>query len=280
MVEKRSTTIRFLYPVFVYLTYLFLYLPVFVIAMFSFNNSRYSISWEGFSLRWYKALFQSPEILDALKVSLIVAVSSTVLSILIATCFVIAGRWWRAKTRGSATRGSATGGHSWLAYALFYPNVVLPDIALAIGILSMFAFLKVPLGYGSLIAGHTLIGLGFVVPIVRSRFVELDPLLTEASLDLGASKVQTFRRVLIPLLSPSLFASALIVFTLSLDDFLIAFFCSSPKIQTLSIYVYAQMRETVDPSINAISVLLLAFSSIVVLVLCSMRLVDRVIHNE
>jgi spermidine/putrescine transport system permease protein len=238
--------------------------------MFSFNNSRYSVAWEGFSLRWYARLFSSPEILDALKVSLIVAISSTILSVLIATCFVIAGRWWRAKV----------GGHSWLSYALFYPNVVLPDIALAIGILSIFAFLKVPLGYGSLIAGHTLIGLGFVVPIVKTRFVELDPLLTEASLDLGATRFQTFGRVLIPLLSPSLFASALIVFTLSLDDFLIAFFCSSPKVQTLSIYVYSQMRETVDPSINAISVILLAFSSVVVLVLCSMKLVDRVIHNE
>ena len=137
-----------------------------------------------------------------------------------------------------------------------------------------------PLGYGSLIAGHTLIGLGFVVPIVRSRFVELDPVLTEASLDLGATSWQTFRRVLIPLLAPSLLASALIVFTLSLDDFLIAFFCSSPKIQTLSMYVYSQMKEAVDPSINAISVLLLSFSSIVALVLSLMKVIDRVIRHD
>jgi spermidine/putrescine transport system permease protein len=212
-------------------------------------------------MRWYAKIFNTPEILDALYVSLIVAVISTILSLLIGTCFVVASRWWAMNF-------------------IFYPNVVLPDIALAIGILSLFAFFKVPLGYGSLIAGHTLIGLGFVVPIVRSRFVELDPLLTEASLDLGASSGQTFWRVLVPLLRPSLLASALIVFTLSLDDFLIAFFCSSPKIQTLSIYVYAQMKETVDPSINAISVLLLAFSSLVALVLCSMKVIDRVLRYE
>lgn len=264
MVERRSIIIRVLHPLFVYVSYLFLYIPVFVIAMFSFNNSRFSVDWTGFSLRWYAKLFHSTEILDALYVSMIVACVSTVLGVLIGTSLVIASRWWK----------------SWISYVLFYPNVILPDIALAIGVLSIFAFFKVPLGYGSLIAGHTLIGLGFVVPIVRARFVELDPVLTEASLDLGATQAQTFWRILVPLLRPSLFASALIVFTLSLDDFLIAFFCSSPRVQTLSIYVYSQMKETVDPSINAISVLLLAFSSIVALILCSMKLIDRVIHNE
>ena len=264
MVERRNPIIKVLFPIFFYASYLFLYLPIFVIAMFSVNSSRFSVSWEGFSLRWYAKIFSSPEILDAIWVSLVVAISSTLLSVFIGTSLVIAAKKWKP----------------WLSHILFYPNLVLPDIALAVGVLSIFAFLKIPLGYGSIIAGHTLIGLGFVVPIVRARFVELDPFLTEASLDLGASGFQTFYKVLIPLLRPSLFASALIVFTLSLDDFLIAFFCSSPKIQTLSIYVYSQMRETVDPSINAISVLLLACSSVVALVLCSMKVVDRVIHHE
>jgi spermidine/putrescine transport system permease protein len=264
MVEKKSIILRILHPLLVYALYLFLYVPVFIIAMFSFNKSQFSASWEGFSLRWYAKLFHSPEILNALYVSLVVALCSTVLSVLIGTSLIIAAKKWR----------------SWVTHIIFYPNLVIPDIALAIGILSIFAFFRIPLGYGSLIAGHTLIGLGFVVPIVRARFIELDPFLTEASLDLGASNFQTFRKILIPLLKPSLFASALIVFTLSLDDFLIAFFCSSPKIQTLSIYVYSQMKEGVDPSINALSVLLLAISSVVVLVLCSVRVVDQVLRYE
>lgn len=263
MVERRSVVIRVLHPILVYITYLFLYLPVFVIAMFSFNEAKVSVKWTGFSLRWYAKLLNSPEILDALSVSLIVAIFSTVFSVAIGTMFVIASRRWRAG----------------LSYLLFYPNIVLPDIALAIGVLSFFVFLRMPVGYGSLIAGHTLIGLGFVIPIVRSRFIELDPVLTEASLDLGATNMQTFRKVLIPLLRPSLIAASLIAFTLSLDDFLIAFFCSSPKVQTLSIYVYACMQETIDPSINAISVLLLFTSSIVALMLCFMKVIDRVIKN-
>lgn len=264
MVERRNPLVRALHPILVFLSYLFLYVPVVIIAMFSFNKSRYSVAWTGFSLKWYAKIFQSTEILDALYVSLVVAICATILSVLLGTFLVIASNRWR----------------EWVSQAIFYPNLVLPDIALAIGVLSIFAFFRMPLGYGSLIVGHTLIGLGFVVPIVRARFAELDPFLTEASLDLGATTGQTFRKILIPLLRPSLVASALIVFTLSLDDFLIAFFCSSAKVQTLSLYVYSQMKETVDPSINAISVLLLAMSSVVALVLCFMQLVERVIKHE
>jgi spermidine/putrescine transport system permease protein len=151
---------------------------------------------------------------------------------------------------------------------------------MAIGILSVFTFFQIPLGYLSLITGHTVIGLGFVIPIVRARFVELDPILTEASLDLGASYAQTFRKVLLPLLMPSLVSSALLVFTLSLDDFMIAFFCSGPKVQTLSVYVYSMIKGGVDPTINAISALFLLFSSLLVLILCSLRVIDQVMSHE
>lgn len=264
MVEQRNIIIRALHPLLVYAIYLFLYVPIVVIAMFSFNASRISTKWTGFSLQWYAKLFHSPEILSALYVTLVVAFCSMILSVAIGTALVFAGKWWK----------------SWISYFLFYPNIVLPDIALAIGVLSIFTLLQIPLGYGSLIAGHTLIGLGFVVPVIRARFVELDPFLTEASLDLGATNLQTFKKILIPLLRPALFASALIVFTLSLDDFLIAFFCSSSKVQTLSLYVYAQLKETVDPSINAISVLLLALSSVAALLLCALKIVDLVIHHD
>ncbi|MCK4517576.1 ABC transporter permease [Candidatus Babeliales bacterium] len=264
MVEQSRPITKFFQPVLIIATYLFLYLPILVIALFSFNESRVSAQWTGFSLRWYAKLFHSPEILDALFVSLVVALFSMILSLILGTGFVVASRVRK----------------SLLSYVLFYPNIVLPDIALAIGVLSMFAWMRIPLGYGSLIAGHTLIGLGFVIPIIRARFVELDPFLTEASADLGATTWQTFYKVLGPLLRPSLVACALIVFTLSLDDFLIAFFCASPKVQTLSIYIYSQLRETVDPSINAISVLLLALSSIAALILCGLKVVDQVIHHE
>jgi spermidine/putrescine transport system permease protein len=264
MVENRHFLMRIINPIIVCLAYLFLYLPILVLVVFSFNDASFSISWAGFSLRWYKKILYTPEVLDALETSLIVALVTTFLSVLIGTCFVVASKWLR----------------STIIPNLFYSNILLPEIVLAIGILSIFAFFHIPLGYGSLIAGHTLLGLGFVIPIVRARFTELDPVLTEASLDLGATYFQTFRKVIIPLLMPSLVASALLVFTLSMDDFLISLFCSGPTVQTLSVYVYSMIRTGVDPMINAISTCFLVISSLLVLLLCSLKVIDQVISYE
>jgi spermidine/putrescine transport system permease protein len=264
MVLGKQNFTKYLHPLSVGFAYLFLYLPAVVLVIFSFNDSPVSIEWTGFTLKWYSNILTSPELLDSLRVSLIVAFSSTVLSVLIGTCLVMSGSWWKAKFLDK----------------IFLANIILPDIILAVGVLSMFAFFKIPLGYGSLIAGHTIIGLGFVVPIVRARFKELDPVLTEASLDLGASYVQTFVKVILPLLIPSLIASALLVFTLSLDDFLIAFFCSSSEVQTLSVYVYSMIKTWVDPTINAVSACLLLFSSIFVLLLSFFKVMERVISND
>jgi len=263
VIERRILP-KILHFMFVYLVYLFLYLPIFVLVIFSFNDSTVPFVWSGFSLRWFRALAHSPDLLIALKTSLIVASVSTFLSVTIGTCLVVASRWWRP----------------FFLFNIFHANIILPEIIMALGLLSMFTFLKIPLGYASLISGHTLIGLGFVVPIVRSRFSELDPSLTEASADLGALPVQTFRRIVLPLLSPSFIASGFLVFTLSLDDFFIAFFCSGEKIQTLSVYVYSMVRRGVDPRINAISTILLAVSSLFVLALCFTKVLDQVFGQE
>ncbi len=233
-------------------------------VLFSFNKSAMPMKWGGFSLQWYSKMWDIPEMVSALQTSLIVAFCTTVLSLIVGVCFVIAHKWWK----------------SLMLFSLFYINILLPDIVLAIGVLSIFTFAHIPLGYGSLIVGHTLIGLGFVIPIIRARFIELDPFLTEASLDLGASYFQTFRRIIIPLLMPSIVAGGLLVFTLSLDDFLIAFFCSGPKVQTLSVYVYSMVKAGVDPTINAISAVLLGISGVLVLVLLSLNIIDQVLSQD
>ncbi len=264
MIEKKKYFFKLMQPVFVTMVYFFLYLPIIIMVLFSFNESETPMRWGGFSLQWYREMWHVPEMVDALKTSLIVACSATLLSLVIGTCFVVAHKWWKTQ----------------VLFNLFYTNILLPDIILAIGVLSIFTFAQIPLGYGSLIIGHTLIGLGFVIPIIRARFIELDPFLTEASLDLGASYMQTFKRILIPLLMPSIVASGLLVFTLSLDDFLIAFFCSGPKVQTLSVYVYSMVKAGVDPTINAISAVLLGLSSVLVLTLLSLNVVDQVISGD
>jgi spermidine/putrescine transport system permease protein len=264
MVLGKRIFARYINPLFVILAYLFLYLPIFILILFSFNDSSVSIEWTGFSIKWYQKLFSSPEIWQALGVSLIVAISATLLSLILGTLFVISGRWLNIDILSN----------------LFNSGIILPEIILAISVLSIFSYLKIPLGFSSLIVGHTIIGLGFVVPIVRSRFKELDPELTEASLDLGAGYIQTFLRVIFPLLTPAFVASGLLVFTLSLDDFLISFFCSSPTVQTLSVYVYSMIKTWVDPTINALSTLLLFVSSILVLLLSYFKVADKVVSNE
>ena len=244
--------------------YTFMYLPILVLVLFSFNRSHASITWDSFSLRWYHALWESPELLDAFKVSLIVACSATVIALLLAVCFVIGSSWWKTD----------------YVYSIFHVNIILPDIVLGIGLLTIFNFLQLPLGYGSLIVGHTLIGLGFAIPIIRARYMELDPVLTEASLDLGATYVQTMLQIIFPLLVPSLLAAGLIIFTLSLDDFMIALFCSGPTLQTLSVYVFSIIRTGIDPSINALSTVILVMSSLLILLLSYSKLVNRVIGHE
>lgn len=264
MVDNKKFFLKFLHPLYVSLIYLFLYLPIIILVLFSFNDATVSIKWVGFSLRWYKELIKTPEIIAALQTSIIVACVSTFLSVFLGTTVVVASKWWKRE---------------W-PFHLFYANILLPEIVLSIGILSVFTFFQIPVGYGSLIAGHTLLGLGYVIPIVRARFFELDPILTEASLDLGASYISTFQKIIIPLLKPSLLAAALLTFTLSMDDFLISFFCSGPNVQTLSVYVYSMIRTGIDPTINALSCCFLAISSLLVLLICSFKVVDQVLTYE
>ena len=141
-------------------------------------------------------------------------------------------------------------------------------LVLAVGLLLLFTFFSVPPGLFPLIAGHTVLGLGYVVPILSARFAEIDPALIEASLDLGASLNQTFLRIIVPLLVPALIAAGLLVFVISFDDFLIAFFCAGTEAQTLPLYIFATIRTGISPLLNALSTLLLVVSSFLVLLFC------------
>ncbi|MCA9770566.1 ABC transporter permease [Candidatus Dependentiae bacterium] len=233
------------------LTYAFLYTPIIILIIFSFNYSQSPFIWKGFSLRWYTKLFQSVEIVNALKNSFIVALSAMILSIILGTLFI----FYSARSFL---------GHT---ITLFYASLATPDIVLAVSLLSIFSFLFVPLGLITLIVSHTLIGLGYVIPIIKARFEELDTRFTEASLDLGATETQTLVKVIIPQLSPALIAAGLLVFILSLDDFIIAFFCSGGATQTLPMFIYSMIRAGSTPVVSALSTLLLGISGVIVLIL-------------
>lgn len=238
-------------PIIVALFYLFLYLPIFILIVFSFNDNAFTHNWVGFTTHWYTDLFASTEVWHALKNSLLIAISSVVLSLVLGSTLIFFG------SRSVVQR----------LLLLFYGSLAMPEIVLAVGLLSLFSFLSVSLGTTTLIVGHTLLGLGYVIPILHGRFVELDVSLIEASYDLGATKRQTFFSVVLPLLTPALVAAGLLVFIISLDDFIISFFCAGASVQTLPLYIFAVIRTGASPMINALSTIMLIVSSALVLLL-------------
>ena len=250
MEERSGYFARYGFTLLMLVFFLFLYIPIIVLVLFSFNENEFGFKLTSFSLRWYHELLASTEIWDSLINSLIVAISSVILSLILGVLLV----FYSAHTFFNK------------AFLLFYANLAVPEIVLAVGMLSFFSFFSIPLGLTTLIAGHTLLGLGYVVPIVYSRFIELDDKFTEASMDLGATQSQTLFKVILPLLSPALLAASLLVFIISLDDFVISFFCAGASTQTLPIYIFSMIRSGASPVVSALSTVLLAVSSILVII--------------
>lgn len=236
--------------------YLFLYVPLIVLLVFSFNTAPFPAPWTAFTWQWYQELFVSTQLWEAFLNSLIIALSSTFISVTSGVLLVFY---------------AAQGGRIGKFLVLFYGNLVIPETVLAVSLLGFFTLAFIPLGLATLILAHTLLGLGFVIPLVYARFLELDPKLTEASLVLGATPFQTFVKVTFPLLRPTLIAASLLVFIISFDDFVLSYFCAGSSAQTLSLYILAMLRSGISPVVNALTAILLILSSAMVLFFFSLR---------
>lgn len=253
--HKRQSFKSMFLSLFVATCYLFLYVPILILILFSFNSVSFPYQWKSFSLSWYQELFSSLEIWQATKNSLIVASASVFFSLTFGLLSVV----WITKKKMDATVN------------LFYGNVLVPEIVFAVGLLSFFVALSVPMGLAALTVAHTVLGFGYVIPFLYTRFNALDKRMIEASLDLGATYTQTFFKVILPLLAPSLIAAAILVFILSLDDFLLAFFCGGTATQTLSTYIFSMIRSGVSPVVNALATVMLVVSSCAVALFCSLQ---------
>jgi spermidine/putrescine transport system permease protein len=229
------------------LFYIFLWAPIFLLVLFSFNVSRFPTNWTGFTFDWYVKLFSNYAMGQALKNSLIVSISSTIIATTIGTMVSVALERYgfRAKTSLDAV--------------LFLP-IIIPDIAMAIMLLVFFVLLQMQLGLGTIIIAHVAFNISFVSVIVRARMASIDPDLAEAARDLYANEWQEFWRVTFPLLFPGILAGALFAFTLSLDDYVISFFTSGPGSTTLPIRIYGMVRRGITPETNAVSSLMLLAS--------------------
>ncbi|GAB4476220.1 MAG: ABC transporter permease [Anaerolineae bacterium] len=249
------------------LMYAFLYVPIIILVVFSFNDSRFLSSWDGFTLRWYSELVEDDQTILALWNSLFVAVVSTVISTVIGTLAAMAME--RHRFRGKVAMD-----------ALLYLPIIIPDIAMAIMLLAFFNLsgigftpwrvelfgLRLAVPY-SVIIGHVSFNISFVAVIVRARLADMDQRIEEAAQDLYANAWQTFWRVTLPMMMPGIVAGALLAFTLSLDDFVITFFTSGAGFNTLPVRVFGLVKKGVTPKINAISVLMLLGSLVLVAVM-------------
>lgn len=232
------------------LVYFLLHLPILVLVIFSFNSSRYVV-WTGFSLNWYKRLLERPDILAALKASLIVGVCSTIVSTILGTLIALALA--RHKFKGRT-----------VFEGLLYVPIVTPEIVVGISLLILFAFFKIPLGLSTITIAHIAFNISFVVVVVLARIQGMDQNLEEAAMNLGADEITTFWKITVPQLWPGILAGALLAFTMSFDDFVITFFVSGVGSTTLPLLVYGMVRKSIEPSINAISTLILIVTTITI----------------
>ena len=243
----------------------FLFLPIFVLILFSFNTSRLNIIFEGFTLHWYNDLFLIVELLEALKNTLIVAVVSTVVSSIIGTISAYALK--RYDFKGKA-----------LVNELLYIPIVIPEIVIGIALLSIYTLFRLELGMFSLILAHISFAIPFVIISVRSVLENMDPNLELVASDLGASKLKTFFYVIIPSLMPGILSGAQLAFTLSLDDVVISYFTSGPGSNTLPLHIFSMIKTGVTPDVNALIsiMLMIIFAILTVSTIISLRSMKKV----
>jgi len=235
------------------LVYLFLYSPIIVLVILSFNASRFSTIWKGFTWEWYAVAWHDTDLIASLRISLIVGFATTILATAIGTSAAVALARHRIKLRRAAE-------------GLVFLPVIIPEIVIGFATAGLFGTLAIAFGLRTIIAVHVTFSISYVVFIVRAKLVNLDASLDEAALDLGATNWQSFTRVTLPLISPAIVSAALLVFTLSLDDYVITSFVAGPGSTTLPLKIYSMLKTGVTPEINAISTVLLAVTVLLVLV--------------
>ena len=230
----------------------FFYLPLALMALESFNDSKYGGPWTGFSLRWYRTLFTEPEVFRALRNTLIVGVVSTVASMALGTVAAFALHRYRGRLQT-------------VHYGLVYLPLVMPDILMGISLLLFFVALGVELSLVTITIAHITFCVSYVTMVVLGRLQDFDFSVLEAAQDLGADRWTAVRKILLPLLAPGILAGGLLAFTLSIDDFVITFFVSGPGSTTLPVYIYSMMKHGSPPVINALSVVMLLVTFVLVL---------------
>jgi putrescine transport system permease protein len=232
----------------------FLYLPILILVIYSFNASRLVTVWGGWSLRWYHKFFGDRAMIEAALMSLRVAVSSASIATVLGTLAAV------ALSRGERFRGRT------LFSGMLYAPLVMPEVITGLSLLLLFVALNAERGFWTVTIAHTTLTMCFVAVVVQSRLGSLDRSLEEAAMDLGCAPVRAFLSVTLPLIAPAIVAGWMLAFTLSLDDLVIASFTTGPGSATLPIRIYSEVRLGVKPEINAICTLVIGLIAVVIVI--------------
>lgn len=230
--------------IYVSLIFIFMYAPIAVLAIYSFNDSKFrTAQWKGFTLKWYTKLFENEQMLGALQTTLYIALLSAVIATIIGTLAAIG-----IHNMGKRTKG--------VVMAVTNLPVLNPDIVTGIALMLLYVFIGIPLGKTSLLLSHITFNIPYVIISVLPKLGQLNKNMYEAALDLGASPAYAYRKIILPEILPGIITGFLFAVTLSIDDFVISFFTS--RTENLSIYIYNAVSKKYDPSINALSTLMFA----------------------
>jgi putrescine transport system permease protein len=230
----------------------FLYLPILILVIYSFNASRLVTVWGGWSLRWYREFFDDSAMIEAAWMSIRVAATAATVATLLGTCAAV------ALSRGESFRGRT------LFSGMLYAPLVMPEVITGLSLLLLFVALNAERGFWTVTIAHTTLTMCFVAVVVQSRLGSLDKSLEEAAMDLGCDPVRAFLAVTLPLIVPAIAAGWMLAFTLSLDDLVIASFTTGPGSATLPIRIYSEVRLGVKPEINAICTLVIGLIAIII----------------
>ncbi len=236
------------------LVFIFLYAPIAVLIVFSFNDSKLRGSWAGFTLKWYKELLNDPTIIKSLYNTLLIAVIVTIISTILGTIAAIGINELKGYKKS-------------LILDVNYLPVLNPDIVTAVSLMGLFGFLGLEFGYITMIISHIVFCTPYVILSVLPKLRQMDKHTIEAAMDLGATPFYAVKNVVIPQIRPAIFTGALMAFTLSVDDFVISFFNTGHGVTNLSITIYSMAKKGINPSINAISAIMFTFLLILLLII-------------
>lgn len=244
------------------LVYAFLYLPLLIVVIYSFNDSRLNAEWVGFTLHWYHVLFADAQMLAAARNSLVIALITSASATFLGTMAGLA--MYKYKLR--------------LLPVLVLTPIAIPEILMGLSLLVFFVTLNFTMGFVSITLAHIAFCIGFVAIVVRARLQGMDEALVEAARDLGATPFNAFRLITLPLIMPGIVAGALMAFTLSIDDFVITYFTAGAGASTLPLQIYSMLKIAVTPEVNAISSLLMLLT--LALIFIAGKLAPGALHAE